>query len=94
MNTFKIDDWVWFFYTHSGRDDWSEATIIYPSEIEIRKGRIVHVDANKDQVHVYVPGDSEIVRFGYVFHQDYFFESKEKAVETMQSYLNTLEQRL
>lgn len=90
MHVFKVDDLVWFYYTEFGMGCWGNATILFPKHTELAQGKIVYINADKDCVHVYMPGELEIVKFGYMFHEDYFFDSKQHAIDYMHQSLANL----
>lgn len=92
MNEFKVGDEVWFFWTYTSRSFWGEdENPVFPKNLEIEKGKIVYFNENKDTVHVYVDGcEGAICKFGCVFHMDYFFKSKQEAIEAMIKQLEKL----
>lgn len=91
MANIKIGDKVWFFYIGCGKYCWGDdTTVIYPSALEIQEGMIVYINEQKDCIHVYVEHETEICNFGYVFHRDYFFNSKQEAIEEMINRLEKL----
>jgi hypothetical protein len=91
LKTFVEGDEVWFFFTNYGSHCWGEEdTIIYPVNVEILTGKIVYINEDKDTIHVYVEGCRQVVNFGECYHRDYFFESKEKAINAMINYIQNL----
>lgn len=91
MNNFKVGDECWFFYTSYGVGRWHEDdTVIYPIETELISGKIVSINENKDTVHVYIAGDKTILDAGYTFFHEWYFKSKQEAIDAMTKRMQEL----
>lgn len=91
MVDFKKGDEVWFFCTDSGKYVWDEeSTIIYPDIFDLQCGQIVDIISEKDKVFVYVDECQFLLKFGYVFFDDYVFSSKAAALEAMMKRIQVL----
>lgn len=95
MSNFKVGDEVWFFWTTANRHFWTEfANSVFPKDLEIEKGKILYMNYDKDAVHVYVDGCARaICQFGCIFHENYFFKSKQEAINTMIERLQVLKDK-
>lgn len=90
MSDFKVGDEVWFFYTDCGRYVYPDISLIFTNHIEIQTGNIVAINPDKDYVHVYVNGDTNLYNFGYCFHKEYFFKSKQECIDAFKKRLDEL----
>lgn len=84
-----IGDTVYFFYTDSGLGVLGDyCTIVYPKHLQLLEGKIIDMNVENDYVHVYVKGTTNLLKFRWCYHEDYFFESFEKAIAEMTEQLN------
>tara|TARA_R110000868_G_scaffold90899_4_gene251960 strand:+ start:289 stop:576 length:288 start_codon:yes stop_codon:yes gene_type:complete len=95
MKEFNIGDEVWFFSTDCGRYVFvTEGTGIFPKYFNIEHGTIVGMNSKKDYVHVYIEGQQDTCCFGYCFHNECFFDSKNAAIQAMVKRLHELDSTL
>jgi len=69
-----------------GDDD----TIIYPSEVELLKGKIVEINERRDYVHIYVKGSKYILEIGWTYFENWVFTSMQSAKENMLQHVLNL----
>ena len=88
MSEFKVGDKVWFFFTTHGAKAWGEdETLVYPLDLEITFGKIVHW---KDEAHIYVDGCDVVVGIGTTFFSERVYRTKQEAIDAMIAHIKTL----
>jgi hypothetical protein len=92
MNDFKEGDNVWFFWTYKTSEFWGEyGNGVFPRSLNLNNGTIVYLNENRDEAHVYVRGDKELVKFGFCFLNKYVFRTKQAAIDAMSNRLAELD---
>lgn len=81
---FQLGQDVYFYYTEYGRNCWGEnETVVYPTELELVKGKILKINQDMDYVQIEVRGSPEPVIISYTYFHDWVFKSKEDALQAM-----------
>lgn len=92
MTDFKEGDEVWFFWTYKTSDFWGECgNGVFSKSLYLNNGTLVYLNENRDEAHVYVRGDKELVKFGFCFLNDYVFKTKQAAIDAMSNRLGELD---
>lgn len=81
---FSVGQTVYFYHTEYGRHCWgNEDTIVFPTELKLFHGRICKINPASDRVEIEVANVCEPIITGYIFFHEWFFKSKEDALQAM-----------
>lgn len=63
---------------------------MWPNELELTEGKIVAINTTDDWMHIYVPGQIDIVCIVYEFSDEKIFKSNQEALDAMAKRLQDM----